>query len=275
MTRWEGDDLRIEVPRVVEAHIRTVAGEVAVTATTGPAQVDAEVLAGEPVVVTLEDGVLMVAHEPARGFLGNFGARRTESVIAVSLPPGTPVTIRTVSAEVVVAGLQAGVSVNTVSASIAATDIGGDLTLRTVSGEIEAQPVKGELALNTVSGAVTVAGELSQLTGRSVSGDLTFDLDDVPQASLTTVSGDVILRVPTDASLRLDATTMSGHLDSAFPVAGVSTKRKLEGRVGDGRGAPSVDVRTVSGDVALLRRAPGEAVDMAGAVAGDTAAGDE
>ena len=54
--------------------------------------------------------------------------------------------------------------------------------------------------------------------------------------------------------MRLDFTTMSGKLDSAFPVAGTSGKRHLAGLVGGNEQAPPVEVRTMSGDIALLRK---------------------
>jgi len=253
MTRWEGDDIRVELPRVVEAHVRITGGEIAVTAANGPARLHVEVAAGDPAVVTVEGGVLIVRHEPAT-WLANIGTRRTEAVVTLTVPPETPVVLSSVSGDIVAAGLQAGLSATAVSGGITATDVSGSINLKAVSGEIEAQPVTGDLTLNTVSGDVTVAGDVSDITGRSVSGDLTFDLSRSPRAEVTTVSGEVLMRVPADASLRVDFTTMSGNLDSAFPVLGTSGKRHLAGVVGGGDGGPSVEVRTMSGDIALLRR---------------------
>ena len=252
MTRFQGDDIRLELPRVVEAHVRMVGGEVAVTGTSGPPRIEAQVVHGEAVRIEVEAGVLTVVHEP-QSWLSGLGSKRTEAVITLAVPADTPVTVRTVSAEVVVAGLQGGTSINTVSGSVTATDLAGELTLRTVSGEVDAQAIDGDATVNTVSGAVTIAGRVSRLTGRAVSGDLTFDLDAAPEASLSTVSGEVLMRLPSDASARLDATTMSGHLDSAFVVSGTSGRRRLSGLVGRDESAPTIDVRTMSGDVALLR----------------------
>ena len=253
MARWEGDELRIELPRVTEAHVRIVGGDVAVTAASGTARVDVEVVAGENAWVELEDGVLTVVHEPVR-WIGGLGGRRTEALVTLKLPPDVPLTVRTVSADVVVAGVQADLSVNTVSGAIVATDLRGDVVLRSVSGEIEAQQVDGEVTLNTVSGAATVAGRVPKLAARAVSADLTFDLDVAPDASLSTVSGEVLMRLPAQASLRVDATTMSGHLDSAFAIDGTTGRRRLSGTIGRDAAAPQVTVHTMSGDVALLSR---------------------
>lgn len=253
MTRWEGDDIRIELPRVVEAHVRITAGDLAVTAANGPARLHVDVASGDPAVVTVEDGVLIVRHEP-QTWVGGLGTKRAECVVTLTVPPDTPVVLSTVSADLVVAGVQAGVSATTVSGAITATDVAGEMNFKSVSGDVEVQPVDGDMVLNTVSGNATVSGRVSRLTGRAVSGDLTFDLDHEARASITTVSGEVLMRVPASASVRLDFTTMSGKLDSAFPVAGTSGKRHLAGLVGGNEQAPPVEVRTMSGDIALLRK---------------------
>ena len=277
MARWESEEVKVELPRVVEAHVRIVGGEVAITAAPGPAKVDAKVVHGEPLEVEVDGGVLTIVHEPERWSVGAISgvgtfkigpitlgggsskATRNEAVVVLTVPPDTPVTVRTVSGEVVLAGLRAGVSLTTVSGRITATDIAGDVALRSVSGVIEAEAVDGPVSANVVSGEVTVTGRVPRLTGHSVSGDLTFDLDTVPEVSLSTISGDVLLRLPAGASLHLDLVTMSGMLDTAFPVDGRHDKRRLSGDVGEARGAatggawPSVNVRTMSGDVAVLR----------------------
>lgn len=290
MARWEGDEVKVELPRVVEAHVRIVGGEVTVTAAAGPAKVDAKVVEGEPLEVEVDGGVLTVVHEPERWSVGpvkgvgtfkigpitlggGVGGKtlRCEAVVVLTVPPDTPLTVRTVSGEVVLAGLRAGASITTVSGRITATDVTGDLGVRSVSGVIEAEAVDGAVSANVVSGEVTVTGRVPRLTGHSVSGELTFDLDNVPETSLSTVSGDVLLRLPADASLHLELSTLSGTLDSAFPVDGRHDRRRLVGDIGgasEAGSAPTVNVRTMSGDVAVLRK-EGATVGAAGADAAD------
>lgn len=275
MARWEGEEIKVELPRVVEAHVRIVGGEVAITAAADPAavaKVDAKVVHGEPLHVEVDSGVLSLVHEPERWSMGpisgvgtfkigpftlggSSGENRQEAVVVLTVPPDTPVTVRTVSGEIVLAGLRAGASIASVSGRITVTDVAGDLAVRSVSGTVEAEAVDGPVSANVVSGEVTVSGRSPRVTGHSVSGELTFDLDTVPDVSLSTVSGDVFLRLPADASMRLDLTTMSGTLDSAFPVEGRHERRRLSGTIGgDVEGRPSINVRTMSGDVAVLRK---------------------
>jgi hypothetical protein len=285
MARWEGEEIKVELPRVVEAHVRIVGGEVAITAAADPAaaaKVDARVTHGEPLQVEVDSGVLSIVHEPERWSLGPMSGTGTfkigpitlggttgrspqEAVVVLTVPPDTPVTLRTVSGEVVLAGLRAGASVATVSGRITVTDVAGDLAVRSVSGTVEAEAVDGAVSANVVSGEVTVTGRSPRVTGHSVSGELTFDLDTVPDVSLSTVSGDVFLRLPADASMRLDLTTMSGTLDTAFAVEGRHDRRRLSGTTGAAgeEGRASISVRTMSGDVAVLRK------EQAAAAVGD------
>lgn len=266
MARWEGSDVRIELPRVSEAHVRIVAGEVGITAGNGPAAVDAEVVHGPPMVVEVDGGVLMVTHQPEswleRVGIGVGGRERCESIVTLTLPADVPVTVHSVSGDVVVAGVRGGVAVTTVSGRITASDVGGDVRLTSVSGSIEAQAVDGAVAVNTVSGTAVVTGRVPELNGHAVSGTLTFDLDEIPEVSLSTVSGDVVLRLPNDDGMHLDLTTVSGTLDSGFPFTGTSSRRRLSGEVG--AGGRNVAVRTMSGDIAILGKA--RATASAGAI---------
>ena len=247
--------MRVELPRVTEAHIRIVAGEVGVTAGSGPARVDAEVVHGPPVTVELDAGVLTITHQPESWLdrIGVGGRERCESIVTVTLPADVPVHVHAVSGDIVAAGVQAGVALTTVSGRVTASDVGGHVRLNSVSGAIEAQAVDGQASVNTVSGRVVVTGRVSELNGHAVSGALTFDLDETPDVSLSTVSGAVVLRLPDDAGMHLDLTTMSGHLDSAFAFSGTSTKRRVSGDVGDG--GRNVGVRSMSGDIAILSKA--------------------
>lgn len=251
MARWHGDEVRTDVARVTEVHIRTIGGEVAVTATAGSPHVDAVVTAGPPLTVTSDGGVLTIDHDLVRGVRGM--VTKAEASVIVAVPVATPVTIRTVAAEVTLAGVGAGASVNTVSAPVVVSDVSGALSLRTVSGDVDARAVDGDVHVNTVSGHVTLEGTTAELSGRSVSGDLTFDLHNLVNGSLTTVSGDVVVRLPANASGSVDLTTATGTLDCAFAVDGSSGRRRLSGVIGSDSDVPGrLTVRTMSGDVAVL-----------------------
>ena len=108
-------------------------------------------------------------------------------------------------------------------------------------------------------------GRPSSLRAKNISGDITLDLSADPATAadasglvnidVTTVSGDVTVRVPGDADLEVDVTSTTGDVSSAFGDLALSTRpgaHRLHGRLG--RGAGALRGRTVSGRVALLSR---------------------
>lgn len=254
MAQWTGDRIDLEFEKIREVRIRIVGGDAAVTAAPGPVVVEGEVMEGEPLEVELVDGVLTIEQPTVRSLLGMITAR-SECSVAVTVPESCIVAVATVSADVVIAGIDGRIDTSTVSGAQTLTGLTGELSFKTVSGQVDARRLSGTLAVNAVSAAVTVAGALvDRVTVRTVSGDVTLDLDAAPDATFTSVSGDIAVRVPDGSGVDLDVTTVSGRLDSAFVLDREDhTKRRLRGRLGDGR--HRLAARTTSGDFTLLRRA--------------------
>ena len=262
MAHFEGDQLALELEDIHEVDVRIVGGEVSITAArdedegpaTRPVRLEVEVLRGRPIDVSVEDGVLVVEHHPARGLGGLLnGDLSIRASVTVVVPEATDVRARAVSGDVFAGGIRSSTSLSTVSGRITATGLDGEVGLRTVSGDIDVQGVGGTVRVNSVSGDVTITGGSPvDVTARSVSGELTLDFDGVPDVDCTTVSGDVAVRFPADADLDLDAVTVSGRLESGFPDLLESGKRRLRGRIGDG--GRRLSVRTTSGDLTVLRR---------------------
>jgi hypothetical protein len=268
MTTYRGDRIDLELDGVRRLDVRIVAGEVNVTAAhangeAARARLEVEVLRGDDVDVELtSDGTLVVDHQPLRSLGGLLnGSLSCKANVAVVVPAGTPTTVRTVSGDIFVGGIDAGSSLSSVSGRITATGLDGDVALKSVSGEIEVQGVgTGTVRVNTVSGDLTISGgEPEEVRVKAVSGDLTLDLDEVPDIDCTTVSGDVAVRLPAEAALELDAVTVSGRLETSFPDGALdSGRRRLRGRIGAPGRAPErrLAARTTSGDVIVLRREP-------------------
>lgn len=258
--KYEGEQLDVELDGVSEIDVRIVAGEVSVTTGgSGGVRVEVDVVHGPPVEVELVDGVLLVEHRAPRT-LGSLlaGGITAKAVVSLVVPEGTPALVRTVSADVFVAGTHAEASISTVSGRITATGLDGDVALRTVSGDIDVESVGGTVRVTSVSGDTTIGdADVEEVSARSVSGDVTLDLWSVPEVDCTSVSGDVALRLPGDAGVDLDAVTVSGRLETTFPDALDAGRRRLRGRIGGG--GPRLAVRTTSGDVVVLRRSPADA----------------
>jgi len=136
-------------------------------------------------------------------------------------------------------------SANTVSGDVEARALRGPVTARSVSGDVHVT-TSGPVEASTVSGSVVAT------LGRTGGEELQF----------RSVSGNVTLQVPAGIDADFDARTLSGSIESDFPL---DRGREDDGRgryrvaVGHhargtlGRGGPSLSVHTVSGDVALRR----------------------
>jgi hypothetical protein len=262
---------RVEQPQSIDLEgvrrlqVRMVAGSVDVVGRTedaesGAAQVEVTGVDG-PLVVTLENGTLTVAHERLTwgGLLDWVGNRQARAVVSISVPADCPVELGVVSADAVVSGISADrTAVKSVSGDVTLDGVRSDISAQTVSGDLETRQLEGTLHFTTVSGDLTVVNGASEtVKAETVSGDLTLDLDLRPggRIDVSSVSGDVTVRMPESAGVRVEVRTMSGSLDSAFD--GLSSERRpgssnMRGQVGSGDG--QLTARTVSGDVTLLRR---------------------
>ncbi|MFJ1704313.1 DUF4097 family beta strand repeat-containing protein [Kitasatospora sp. NPDC088346] len=278
MAQWtigEPDEIGFD-ETVRTLHVRLVGGAVKVVATDGPALLEVTEVSGEPLLVTLEDGVLTVAYkdlgwhdfgetvksvQSVKEFFGSLRrGRRAEVTLAV--PAGTEVKVGTVSAEATVSGISGGVGAHSASGGATLVGLTGRVLANTVSGDVTAQRVAGELKVNTVSGAITlVAGAAERILANSVSGAVTLDLDVATPTDIkvTTVSGQVGVRLPSVADAKVEAGSTSGDVSSTFEelkVTGGWGAKRLSGQLGSGTG--KLQVTSVSGPVTVLRRPEGE-----------------
>ena len=262
MARWT-----IEVPTSLEfddvtgLRVRLISGSVAVLATDGKPSLDVSSIEGDPLTVTYDGGVLTIAHENLTwdGLLKWLRPQRHAATVTVTVPRKCPTQVGVVSATAVVSGISSRASVKSVSGGITLDGVTGDVDANTVSGALEAQGINGRLNFKTVSGDLTLAdGWLERLDASVVSGDVTADVDLDPLGGMqvTTVSGEVTLRLPAEADARVNLHSVSGDVRSEFTElvrSSAPASRSVSGSLGAGSG--QVSVTTMSGRVVLLRRA--------------------
>lgn len=256
----DGEPSEVSALRV--ARVRVVAGHVDIVATAGPAVLEVTAIEGPPLLVTRSGDELVITHEKltwagvlewTRNLLGV----RVSATVSLSVPEDCEVELALVSADAMVSGLQRRPAVRSVSGDIVLDGLGDGVSAQTVSGDVQANGLSGRVRFETVSGDLTVVdGDVHELSAKTVSGSLTVDLTQ-PDAelSMASVSGSAVLRLPAGADLRIEATSTSGSLDSEF--AGLRRDLKpgrttMRGDIGTGRGRCTI--KTVSGDVTLLRR---------------------
>lgn len=127
-----------------------------------------------------------------------------------------------------------------------------------VSGDVHATGVRSDVTASTVSGDITIA-TTGLAKANAVSGDLDVSMgaDGWDELDFNTVSGDITLRLPAAVDADVHFQAVSGDLTSDFEM-------KLTGRIGRrwpgqpmnatiGEGGRPITLKTVSGDVRLLR----------------------
>ncbi|MER6619396.1 DUF4097 family beta strand repeat-containing protein [Streptomyces sp. NPDC000931] len=248
---------------VSNLHVRIVNGTVNIVGTDDPtAHLQVSEIEGPPLVVTQQDGTLTVAYDdlPWKGFLKWLDRKgwRRSAVVSLAVPARTRVEVGVVGAGAVVSGIHGPAAVKGVAGDTTLVALSGPVRAETVSGNVEAQSVTGDLRFASVSGDLTVVeGSGSSIRADTVGGSMIVDLDpDGPtDVKLTSVSGEIAIRLPDPADAEVEANTASGAISNAFDdlrVQGMWGAHKLTGRLGAGSG--KLRATTVSGSIALLRR---------------------
>ncbi|PRY02069.1 DUF4097 family beta strand repeat-containing protein [Allonocardiopsis opalescens] len=276
MPRWTIEQPQtLDFDGIVTLTIRLVGGHVDVLTTKGGGTLEVSRLSGEPLLVSQQAGMLTITYDDLTrdGLLervrqpqlaGFLGLKRRSATVSVAVPADCPVDITVASASVVVAGIQAKTSVTTASGSVTLDGVHGPLKANSLSGDIDAQGLAGGVSFHTLSGEISVAGgEVHKLTARTASGRITADVEPSADASVkfASVSGDIALRVPDGMAAAVDLRSTSGRIDAAFD--GLDERRlpgqaQSTGTIGGTDAAAAIGLTTVSGDIALLRRAAGE-----------------
>jgi Putative adhesin len=262
MPRWIIDSPRtLDFTDVAALKVRVVSGSVAILASQDPPSLDVASLAGQPLLVIHEAGILTITYEDLQldGLRGWLRPQRHSADITVTVPEGCPTQLSVVNASAVVSGISAKISAKSVSGDITLDGVSGTVDAKTVSGDLEARGTDGAIAFNSVSGGLTLAGgAVSNLAAKTVSGQVTADIElrEGGGLKITTVSGDVAVRIPASASARVDLKSTSGRVRSGFDAKdGAPGGRRpsvLSATLGSG--SAGLSVTSMTGDVSLLAR---------------------
>jgi Toastrack DUF4097 len=276
MPRWIIDAPKtLEFDGVAALRVRVVSGTVAVLASESAPAVDVASLTGQPLLVSHEAGILTITYEDLSwdGLLGWLRPQRHSAEVTVTVPRGCPTQLGVVNASAIVSGISANISVKSVSGDITLDGVTGKVDAKTVSGDLEARGLDGGVAFNSVSGDLTLAGgSVLELDAKTVSGKVTADVDLRADGGLrvTTVSGEVAVRLPAGTSAAVDLRSTTGRVRTGFD--GLHSARSpgsdtVTGTLGTGAG--KLSVTTLSAAINLLQREPPAAGETPGRPAGD------
>lgn len=185
----------------------------------------------------------------------------------VTCPPGTDLDLAGGSTDVRAEGELGEVSVRTASGDIRLDSVTKELQVKSASGDITVGTVASRASLVTVSGDLEVERVAADLTARAVSGDVT--IGGVSGAlAISTTSGDVDVRAVSGGDVRVQ--TVSGDVRVGIArgtrtwIDAASVSGRLESELGLDEHEPALDeggsvvplhVKTVSGDVSVVRAA--------------------
>jgi hypothetical protein len=204
--------------------------------------------------------------------------RMEGSDLAVRVPAGSRLLVKTVSADVRVQGVDGEITVESVSGTIElpgvsgmvrAESISGDIVVEDSSGPLRAKSVSGRITIRQVTGRVnasTISGAISAI-GRdirdahfeSLSGNVNFEGNLTAEATLEmeSHSGNLVLGLPRQVSAAFNITSFSGTIRNAFGPQAERTSRYGPGyqlQFDTGDGSARVRIRSFSGGIDIRYR---------------------
>lgn len=183
------------------------------------------------------------------------------SVLTIYVPKASRVKTQFVSTDLKASGLRGGLQSHSVSGNLLLKDVSGRVELNAVSGDITAELASENVQASTVSGDLTITSReaVRELSLNTVSGDIDVnaELGEGAQVKGASVSGDVSLRMNKNSDAVFSLRTAAGGgirngLSAHKADKGMIGDEELEFTLGSGKG--SVDINTVSGELALLPR---------------------
>jgi len=192
--------------------------------------------------------------------------------LLVEVPERTPLTVKGSSIDVVMRGSLGEVRCRTASGDVQIDDV-ERLEVSTASGDVRARSVNGDAEFNSASGDVSLTTVTGRLTAQLASGDLVADVVgaglaigtssgdvrigrcDGSDINIKTVSGDIVLGLPTGIRVDPDISTMSGKvsLPSAASRPADASASSASAESSAERRSVRLRLRAVSGDVRILR----------------------
>ena len=168
------------------------------------------------------DGTVVAAtHFPDGWWLWLIGSIPCRVDYVVKMPRNATLKVRGVSNRAYIDGLSGDFDIHSVSGDITLQNLGGAVLVNSVSGKISAKGLSGSLKLTSVSGRADVASsKLDSIHAKTTSGDLDVQtsLQNGPY-SFNSVSGNVDLTLPTSAHYSAQLHSVSGKINSTFPMA--------------------------------------------------------
>jgi DUF4097 and DUF4098 domain-containing protein YvlB len=148
----------------------------------------------------------------------NSRSRGGGTSLKISAPRAHHIDIATVSASIVVRGIEGEQRLSSVSGSIDTEGFMTDVDLNSVSGDVTARGTDRDAVTRArvISGSVTLTEIAGQVQAEAVSGSVKVVVDKLERATLNSVSGSVSVRGTLADDARVEVTSTSGHVELLF-----------------------------------------------------------
>jgi len=121
------------------------------------------------------------------------------------------------------------------------------------AGEVDVRDITSRIDIHNGAGTVDVRGARGTARVQVGAGQITYEGVPGGDCRFEIGVGEIILRLPTDLNVEVDASTGIGAVDVDFHVDGRVAVRNVEGVIGDG-GQGSIYAHTGAGSVSVKRR---------------------
>ena len=210
---------------------------------------------GHVVRVYDAEGVLSTAFDIERG-AGSLALRsgigRSPDLV-IEVPLRASVVVESGSGDLQADGLLGDQRFRTASGDVTLRAVGGAVAVEGVSGDVEVTAVEDStISVRTVSGDLAIrAATIETLRASTTSGDLRIagHLAGPGPFSIETVSGDTLLAIAGD--VRIEMQTVAGDIRSEIEARTEGGRGRRVMTIGNG--GPTLNVRSMSGDVRVVR----------------------
>lgn len=207
----------------------------------------------EPKVVLEKDGdvIRVEAREPRAWVM--FGGLESKFTIDVTVPANCDLSARSGDGSITCAPLAGRISLESGDGRIRASGLRGTLVLWSGDGGIDADSLDGSLMARTGDGHLKLGGRFDHLDARTGEGRMEVTAARGSRAagpwSVESGDGSILLRIPRELSVLLDASSRDGSLRVDLPITTMDRIRNntLVGELNGG----SVPLRLRSGDGAI------------------------
>ncbi|KAA0240825.1 MAG: DUF4097 family beta strand repeat protein [Dehalococcoidia bacterium] len=157
------------------------------------------------------------------------GIQREGGTIQVVAARSAGASVSTTSAAHVAVRLPAGASINikTADGEITVTGMAGGVIAETENGPITIAGGRGQVSARTKNGEIRIDGELLTVEARTENGSIGFSGSLSPAVSqMRSGNGAITVDLPPSADFRLEASTITGTVTCAFNLPGADNSAK-------------------------------------------------